>query len=97
MIELDENLETILICAERYACGRKTYMPSIVVEYITALIPKLSVKTLTVLRNDITEQVNYGTLREPLGDSVIDAPLWRRLRLDVVNELKRRAEEKGDL
>lgn len=86
MIEIDENFETILICAERYACGRRSYMPSIVVDYITPLIPQLSDKTLTVIRNDITDQVMYGSL----GDPAIDAPLWKGLRLRVVNEMKRR-------
>lgn len=87
-VECDENLETMLICAERYACGRQTYMPSIVIDFITPLIPKLSDKTLTVIRNDIGDASVYRNL----GDSYIDAPLWLKLYRCIENELKRRAE-----
>lgn len=90
LIEIDENFETMLICAERYACGRHTYMPSIVVDYIMPLIPMLSDKTLTVIRNDITNEMDYGKLRGAFGAMDIDAPLWANLRLEIVNEMKRR-------
>ena len=90
MIELDENFETMLICAERYACGRQTYMPSIVVGYITPLIPQLSDKALVVIRNDITFTAEHGGL----GDPVIDEPLWKGLQLRVEEELKRREEKR---
>lgn len=88
--EADEWFESILICAERYACGRQTYMPSIVVGYITDLIPELSNKALTVIRNDITAAQEHGSL----GDKTIDEPLWKELRKAIVAELKRREEEK---
>lgn len=87
---IDENFESVLICAERYACGRQTYMPSIVAEYITPLIPQLSGKALAVIRNDITAAQEHGSL----GDPRIDAPLWKELRRKCVDELKRREEEK---
>lgn len=86
MIEINEGFESILICAERYACGRRTYMPSIVVGYIKPLIPMLSDKTLVVLRNDIGDALMWGGL----GDSNIDAPLWIGLRERILEELKRR-------
>lgn len=89
---VDENFETILICAERYACGRQSYMPSIVASYITVLIPELSVKALTVIRNDITAAQEHGSL----GDPTIDAPLWKELRKNICDELKRREEEKEE-
>lgn len=89
LIEIDENFETMLICAERYACGRHTYMPSIVVDYIMPLIPMLSDKTLTVMRNDITSEIDYGKLRGAFGMD-IDTPMWANLRLEIVNEMKRR-------
>lgn len=89
MIEIDENFETILICAERYACGRRTYMPGIVEDYITPLIPQLSDKTLVVLRNDIEDASMWGSL----GNPDIDAPLWLGLLERIKNELKRRRNE----
>ena len=87
MIEMDDRFESILICAERYAFGRKGNLPGLVVDYITPLVPQLSTKCLTVLRNDITDKTMYGSL----WGSAVDAPKWRRLRLLAVNELKKRA------
>lgn len=85
-IELDENLESILICAERYACGRRTYMPGIVVGYIKPLITMLSDKTLAVIYNDISDAV----ARDDLGDPEIDAPLW----IDLFNAIGERLERR---
>jgi hypothetical protein len=89
MIELDEEFESILICAARYACGRRTYMPSIVIDYITPLIPVLSDKTLVLLRNDIGDALMWGGL----GVSNIDAPLWLGQQQRIGEELKRRKNE----
>ena len=87
MIEIDDRFESILICAERYAFGRRSGLPGLVVDYITPLIPQLSTKCLTMLRNDITDQTMYGSL----WGSTEDGLKWRRLRLLAVNELKKRA------
>ena len=86
VLEINEDFESVLICAERYATGRRTYMPDIVVDYIKRLIPQLSDKTLTVIRNDITERAMYGSL----GDPKIDAPLWIGLLDWIAEELERR-------
>ncbi len=94
MIEINEDFETMLVCAERYACGRRSYMPSIVVGYIVPLIPKLSDKTLCVIRDDITNQINYNGIGGGLGDPDIDAPLWRMLRIKTIDELNMRLEAK---
>ena len=85
-LEIDENFETMLICAERYACGRRTYMPGIVVDYIKPLIPRLSDKTLIVLRNDIGD----ASMRGGLGDPNIDVSLWLGLLERIRGELRRR-------
>ena len=52
-VALDSDFETILVCAERYACGRRTYIVSDVVDYILKYLPLLSKKTLTVLMRDM--------------------------------------------
>ena len=80
------DFETILICAERYACGRMTYMPDFVIRYIRPLLPKLSVKCLTVMRNDL-EHPMCG-----YGDDSIDRPGWINLLTDIRHELARRAD-----
>ena len=83
-IEIDKNFETILLCSVRYAIGRKSYMPSLVIDYITPLLPYLSDNTLRLMVNDITE---YGANKDGLGDEMIDRPYWeqflRKIRLEI--------------
>lgn len=85
MIELNEDFETILICAERYALGRKSYMPSLVIGYITPLLPRLSKKALSVMKNDLVTAGAYG--EGGYGDEVIDKPLWLKFLSDIRKEL----------
>lgn len=50
----DENLQTILICAVRYAIGRATYMPGLVTDWIMGKMGgKLTENTLGVMKKDI--------------------------------------------
>ena len=83
-IEIDKNFETILLCAVRYAIGRKTYMPSLVIDYITPLLPYLSDNTLRLIANEITEYEGY---EGGLGDEKIDKPYWeqflQKIRLEI--------------
>ena len=86
MLEINEDFESILICAERYACGRRTYMPGIVVDYIEPLIPRLSTQTLVVIGNDLSTADKTNNLGHPQ----IDAPLWLDLYNAITEELKKR-------
>ena len=83
-IEIDKNFETILLCAVRYAIGRQTYMPSLVIDYITPLLPYLTYNTLRLIANEITE---YEGHEGGLGDEKIDKPYWeqflRKIRLEI--------------
>ena len=83
-IEINKNFETILLCAVRYAIGRQTYMPSMVIDYITPLLPYLSENTLRLIANEITEHEAY---EGGLGDEKIDKPYWeqflRKIRLEM--------------
>ena len=83
-IEINKDFETILLCAVRYAIGRETYMPSLVIDYITPLLSHLSYNTLGLIANDITE---YGKYYGGLGDDKIDRPYWldflRKIRLEI--------------
>ena len=71
-IEIDKNFESILLCAVRYAIGRKSYMPSMVIDYITPLLPYLSYWTLGLMAAEIIDH-NY---KGGLGDEKIDKPYW---------------------
>ena len=83
-IEIDKNFESILVCAVRYAIGRKSYMPSMVIDYITPLLPYLSEDVLKLIANEITE---HDTYEGSLGDEKIDKPYWldflRKIRLEM--------------
>ena len=83
-IEIDKTFESILICAVRYAIGRRTYIPSLVIDYITPLLPYLSDNTLRLMANEITE---YESYEGGLGDEKIDKPYWeqflRKIRLEI--------------
>ena len=77
----DDNFGAILNCAVRYSIGRQTYMPSLVVDFITPLIPYLNNRTLWCLDQDISEAKWNGGY----GDPRIDEPKWTKL-LDVVRQ-----------
>lgn len=83
-VEIDKNFETILLCAVRYAIGRKSYMPSMVIDYITPLLPYLSDNILRLIANEITE---YEAYEGGLGDEMIDRPYWidflRKIRFEM--------------
>ena len=57
---ITDEFECILTAAMRYSLGRQTYMPSVVVDYITPLISELSDKFLYVAMRDIDEQRERG-------------------------------------
>jgi hypothetical protein len=84
MIEIDDTFETILVCAVRYALGRRTYMPHLVMGYITPLLPELSMRTLSVMEKDVMFEGD-------LGDEQIDKPSWMQFLKDIQKELKKRA------
>ena len=83
-VEIDKNFESILVCAVRYAIGRRTYVPSLVIDYITPLLPYLSEDVLKLIANEITE---HDTYEGGLGDEKIDRPYWldflRKIRLEM--------------
>ena len=89
-IEIDKNFETILLCAIRYAIGRQTYIPSMVIDYITPLLSHLSYNTLRLISNDITE---YGSYYGGLGDDMIDRPYWLNFKRKILAEMERRGNE----
>ena len=56
-VAITQDFELMMIGALRYAIGRYTYMPSVTIEYIRYLIPQLSLKTLSIMQRDITEEI----------------------------------------
>ena len=84
VVEINKDFETILLCAVRYAIGRRTYIPSLVIDYITPLLPYLSEDVLKLIANEIIERYTY---EGALGDEMIDKPYWeqflRKIRLEI--------------
>ena len=82
-LELNHDLETILVCALRYCMDRKTYMPSLVMNYLTPLLPHLKDDTLEAMYREATLAMFYGSS---------DHSLWKEFRNDISDELERRKE-----
>lgn len=78
----------ILNCAVRYAVGRQTYMPGLVIDFITPLIPYLDNRTLWCFDQDLTEQKYLGGY----GDPKIDEPGWLRFHDAVRAERSKRGQ-----
>ena len=83
-VEINKAFETILLCAIRYAIGRQTYIPSLVIDYITPLLPYLSKDVLKLIADEI---IRHYTYEGALGDEKIDKPYWeqflRKIRLEI--------------
>lgn len=84
----DDHFGAVLNCAVRYAIGRKSYMPKLVVDFIKPLVPDLSTKTLWCIKRDINE----AAVHDGLGDAKIDAPGWLELLADARRELIKRGD-----
>lgn len=82
----NEGFGTILNCAVRYALGRQSYMPGLVVDFITPLLPHVSDHALYIFDQDITDQRYCGGY----GDPKIDEPIWMRFHESVRAEETRR-------
>ena len=80
---LSQDYGFVMGCAVRYACGRKTYAPSIVIGHIEPLLPKLDDTALAVMERDIRECENYG-------DEMIDEPDWLDFLDKIQAEMGRR-------
>lgn len=82
----DYDVQEILVCAERYALGRRTHVVGTVVQFIKNFIRKMETKYLQAIMKDIERA-------EDLGNPHIDAPLWVNLKLCIEMELKLRKIE----
>lgn len=82
----DDDFGAICNCAVRYAVGRRTYMPSLVIDFITPHLGELSDQTSWCFQRDLEERKNDFF---DFGDE-FDKANWMSF-LDAVNkEIKRR-------
>lgn len=85
----DDDFGAILNCAVRYALGRQTYIPHLVMDFIRPLLPYVLDKTLWCLERDIRDAAVYGC---GYGDPDIDEPAWKRFLGEVQKEIERRSK-----
>ena len=89
-IPLDVNLEQMLISAERYACGRKTYIVSTTSHYLQSLFQKLSGWCLSIMRNDLDERFTWCERTGVILGMMTDHLEWKMFRKALMEELERR-------
>ena len=89
-VELDDYMQTCLVCAVRYALGRRSYMPSLVQDVIKPLIPDMSNKALSAILRDLTPVNGDEEYDDYFGDENIDKPMWIAFRSEVKKELDKR-------
>ena len=85
---VSEEFGAVINCAVRYALGRRTYMPGLVIEQITPVISQFDDRTLSCLVRDIEAAMKS----DELGDDC-DANEWIKFNYLVRNILKERSEK----
>lgn len=80
------DFELILMCALRYALGRRTYIVGVVADYITKELPNLSNACISNIIKDIDEsRTNF------FGDSdACDKESWTHLWAATILEREKR-------
>ena len=86
----NDDFGAVLNCAVRYACGRRTYMPGIVIEVISPLLNDISPRTIGAMEKDIREADKYGGW----GDETADKPGWMRFLADIQRVMDERGIER---
>lgn len=93
-----------IISALRYCIGRKTYMPSLVTDYVSRYLSKLSIPHLEVIKQDIIKHGKYFSKEQSkdvderglypgcYGDRC-DYDTWMTFLYRVENELERRSRQ----
>lgn len=82
----DDDFGAVLNWAVRYCMGRMTYAPSMTIEFITPLLPHLSMKTLWCFERDIDERKKDG---KSFGMNC-DEEAWMKFWEAVKVEMERR-------
>ena len=91
-LPLNRTLEEMLVSAERYALGRRSYVVEDTVKYLTPLLRDMTLPTLRVLLIDMASEFllekNAPSVK-PFGDAT-DRRQWMTLTWALKEELNRR-------
>lgn len=85
---MDRNLQVdreVLFFAFRYALGRMSYAPNVVMDNMRANLSKLSIGDLKAYIREISECESYGMS--------MDEREWLSFKKELETEVKRREEE----
>lgn len=82
----DDDFGVICNCAVRYAVGRRTYMPDLVIDFITPHLSELTDKTLWCFQRDLYQRLDEGF---DFGDE-FDLQNWMSFLEDVDKEIEKR-------
>ena len=83
----DLDFGLIVNSAIRYSMGRKTYMPSTVCDFTLRYMPMLDDKTVDVIIEDITREIEFCKSEMPFIE------VWQNLKEKAEDEKKRRQAE----
>ena len=83
----DLDFGLIVNSAIRYSIGRQTYMPSTVCDFTLRYMPMLDDKTIQVIIEDITREIEFCKSEIPYIE------LWQNLRKKAEEEKQRRQAE----
>ena len=86
----DDDFGTICNCAVLYAVGHRTYIPSLVMDFIKPHLSELSDKTLWYFQNDLKERARIT--RDFADDWAGDE--WKQFQKLVYEELIRRTNQR---
>lgn len=81
----------VLNCAVRYALGRASYMPSLVMDRIRPMLPYCSTKTVAVFVQDVEEWLEQNEPETGFFDNYYDD--WYKFLKACEAELDRRKGE----
>lgn len=87
----DDDFGAICNCAVRYAVGRRTYMPDLVIDFITPHLSELTDKTLWCFQRDLYQRLDEGF---DFGDE-FDLQNWMSFLEDVDKEIEKRKQPSG--
>ena len=86
----DDFFGAVINCAIRYACGRQSYMPSLVISVVKPMLPLLNDKTIGCMERDIREADKFGGY----GDEKIDKPMWLKFLKELQDIMDKRGIER---
>ena len=91
-VPLDRDFEQMIISAERYACGRMSYIVGTTVDYILSLLPHLSNWCIGVMQNDMKSEFDMYERAPDLKNLGMDCDYrqWVRFREALEAEMERR-------